>query len=217
MTRLIFGVSLVIIKIYMTFAEFKNRIIKRWYFLIILIVVINFLFIPFVSRQDYTGSVSFGMNLNSAQLDDAILSGQDSLVYSALTEEFSLYLLSRFSSVEIQSLVGSPLGQTGNFDSQNPFYDVTSQYAGFVSLSYIDKDKNVVENFITAAVNAYNAIVKEWNQARLPVFQVQAMDEFNQSITQNVQSAQVKALPTVIAILIGLFLILIIPTKTVKK
>ncbi|NJK71437.1 MAG: hypothetical protein HC932_04280, partial [Thermales bacterium] len=61
MTRLIFGVSLVIIKIYMTFAEFKNRIIKRWYFLIILIVVINFLFIPFVSRQDYTGSVSFGM------------------------------------------------------------------------------------------------------------------------------------------------------------
>jgi hypothetical protein len=201
----------------MTFLQFREKLVKGWVIFIIAIAAFNILSKPYLSNKTYTASIGFGINSNNTQFNQSNTNGQQLTTYGNLLEQFSLYLSSRFSSLEIQSLIAKDIQDGGNLDSENPFYNVTNQSGGFVSLDYKSGDKAKAELFNKQATDAYQKIVQEWNTTSPEIYKIVPMSSFNNAIIENQLPKQFKFLPGIAGFLLGFIMILLIPVKNNNK
>lgn len=193
----------------MNLIEIFERIWKRWWLILAILIVCILIATPFTTSVQHRATISFGMSYNNARLESV------NIVDLAQAQvNLSNYLFSRMSSVEVQDLIAREADlPTDGLDERNPFYLVKDQKAGFVTLTFLSDDKEEATRFLEASKLAYYSVVNEWNEINPSVFDVQASTSFLDSNTEVGQPFQIKLLPPFIGLTVGLMISLLIPVK----
>ena len=163
---------------------------------------------PRVQGNTYAASISLGIQYNNPALPDA---GEELTGYTESLDDFSLYLTSRFTTVEIQDIIARTLETTVLYSEEEAFYTVTNQGGGFVNLFYVAGSSAEAEKFIDGAKSAYETLVEEWNQTRLTRFQITPQTEFTEVVVAQEASLQMRAVPVFASVLLGVLLLLVLP------
>lgn len=205
----------------MTFEEVLKRVIFRWWLILIVTAIFTLSFFSWTRGNSYQASIGLGISFNNPAFVSTISGktvGDVSNIgseYSYSLSEFSKYLSARLSSVEVQMLVSqkAELGIAA-FDPKSPFYTVTPQSGGFVSVSYENGSKEVTQRFIKAIKQVYTDIIKiERNNGELKPFQIEPKTEFVESTAEISKPVQFQILPTMAGLLVGIAVSAILPFK----
>jgi hypothetical protein len=194
----------------MTFADILYRLSKLWWIVALILIISTALVYPRVSKNAHLASIGLGLQYNSSQLPVTtdLVEG-----YSISLQDFSLFLVNRFTSPEIQEVVANEAGLEVILNADEPFYKVMNQGSGFVSISHKLESEAAASDFINGIKRGYNQIVNEWNTDRLETFKINPQTTFTQVVTVQPASTQIKLLPIVTGLLVGLLVILLVPLK----
>jgi len=200
----------------MTIEELIKRLVKFWWVVVTVTLAFTLILFPWSKNVEYLASVGVGVNFNNPSLSTSE-GGREA--YVDALQQLTLFLEQRFSSIEIQSSIAKGIGfGDRNFNPKKPFYTVTVQGGGFVSISHTSPDRAESESFLTFVKSAYTKIVAEWNQTRLREFTIDPMQNFVESIDEVGKPNQLQILPTMAGFVLGLLLVIFIPMnkKTAK-
>jgi len=193
-----------------------NRIVSRWWLVLVFLIILVSTLSPFVSQNSYSANISLGAKFNSDEFIQT--NDQNSQQYTESLSAFSSYLSNRFSSIDVQSYIADEL-KLGDitFEQKNPFYNVTSQQGGFVSLNYRTDQKSKAEDFLEAVKNVYQELLEvEMQENTLPAFQVEPQTNFIESVTEVSTPTQLRILPILAGVFLGIFVAAIWPLKSEK-
>lgn len=187
-------------------------------------VVFTLSFFSWTRSTNYQASIGLGISFNSQDFTNTtsgkVLSSNDinpqsgsEYIYSL--SEFSKYLSARFASVEIQSLVAQKAGLSiQSYDPKKPFYTVTPQSGGYISVNYEVPSKEESEKFIKAVKETYNDLIKiERQNKELSAFKVEPKTEFIESVSTISRPVQFQILPTIAGLLVGIAISALLPFK----
>jgi len=198
----------------MTFANIQHRILKGWWIIVITTAAFTLGFSPWVQSNSYQASIGLGVSFNSPNYVNDLENRSTTLAYVQAAKEFSEYLQTRFSSVEVQDLVSKESGiKVNNYNVKNPFYTVGVGAGGFISVGYTDDNLVTAQNFIKAIKKAYYSVVDEWNQSRLDNFKITPMQNFIETVATTQKPTQIQILPAIIGFLVAVLLTIAIPFK----
>ena len=193
-----------------------NRIVSRWWLVLVFLIILFSTLSPFVSQNSYSANISLGAKFNSDEFIQT--NDQNSQQYTESLSAFSSYLSNRFSSIDVQSYIADELKLRDiTFEQKNPFYNVTSQQGGFVSLNYRTDQKSKAEDFLEAVKNVYQELLEvEMQENTLPAFQVEPQTNFIESVTEVSTPTQLRILPILAGVFLGIFVAAIWPLKSEK-
>jgi hypothetical protein len=206
----------------MTFLDFKNRLLKNWWIILLTIVASNIFLLPKTNDPVYLASTTVGININNPQFQSVATSQNSNLAanYDALLKEFSLYLTSRYQSPDIQTELAKRLEKQVNIDLKKPFYSVNTQSAGFVNVSLSVPNEGEAVKFNNAVIAVYDEVIlQEWNKNRPSLFTIENSDKsrkFTSTYNKNQPLLQMSALPSLVGVLCGIAIALIFPTFSKK-
>jgi hypothetical protein len=117
--------------------------------------------------------------------------------------------------VEVQGLVAQKAGLgIQSYDSKKPFYTVTPQTGGYISINYEVSSKEESEKFIKAIKETYSYLIKTERQSKeLAPFKVEPKTEFIESVTTVSRPVQFQILPTITGLLVGIAISALLPFK----
>jgi hypothetical protein len=187
-------------------------------------VVFTLSFFSWTKSTNYQASIGLGISFNSQDFlnttSGKVLASTDAPPQSASEyiyslSEFSKYLSARFSSVEVQGLVAQKAGLgIQSYDSKKPFYTVTPQTGGYISINYEVSSKEESEKFIKAIKETYSYLIKTERQSKeLAPFKVEPKTEFIESVTTVSRPVQFQILPTIAGLLVGIAISALLPFK----
>jgi len=196
----------------MTFGTILQKLTKRWPIIVLVTVIFGLSTFGWISEKYTVTSITVGANLNSPELI-AVKDGAQS--YALLAQQLSNYLSSRFASITIQSSISKEMGvEQSNYSEKKPFYEVSGEGLGFVSLTYRNLQASTADKFNQAVKNVYNDLItKEWNNQRQTSFMIQPMNNFLESKTVEDRPIQSQILPVIAGIILGLAIVIFIPLK----
>jgi hypothetical protein len=208
----------------MSLEEVIKRILFRWWLILIIMVVFTLSFFSWTKSTNYQASIGLGISFNSQDFlnttSGKVLASTDAPPQSASEyiyslSEFSKYLSARFSSVEVQGLVAQKAGLgIQSYDSKKPFYTVTPQTGGYISINYEVSSKEESEKFIKAIKETYSYLIKTERQSKeLAPFKVEPKTEFIESVTTVSRPVQFQILPTITGLLVGIAISALLPFK----
>jgi hypothetical protein len=206
----------------MTFSDIRTKILTYWWVLLIAILASNGLLLQKASTPSYLASSTVGLSTNSQlfQNSAALPSSTIATNYDAMLKEFSLYLVSRFQSPDIQSLLAKKLNISPTIDMKKPFYEVKGQNAGFVTISSSQSSEKGGIDFNNAVSDIFNeTIIGEWNKGRPALFTIENTDKsrsFTSTVYKNESSIQTSILPSIVGLLVGVFIILLLPIRKIN-
>lgn len=209
----------------MTFEEVIKRALFRWWLIAIVTIVSTLLFLNWTTANSFQASIGLGISFNNANFLSEIrgqnltsAAGQApnrGAEYTYSLQEFSNYLLSRFSSVEIQSRIAEKIGDKHNsYNSKQPFYKVEAQSGGYISITYDAGDRISAEKFLQAAKEEFrNLVITERSKKEIDAFSIDPKNEFIENIIEIARPSQFRVLPTLAGFLIGLTVAVLLPFK----
>jgi hypothetical protein len=195
----------------MTVEEILKKIRQRWWFILAVLIISSLIFLPKLNQVNYTGSIGLGANFNNP----AFINNQNGTVqYVTGMDELSKYLAARFSSVEVQIRVSEAAGMGINsFDVMSPFYEITRQGGGFISIKYEDASLERVQGFIDAVKVVYTELLNTemLSNTVLTEFQITPQTNFVSSIQETKRPLQIKILPVLAFFLLSVLVVVVIP------
>jgi len=199
----------------MTFSDVLNRALKRWWIIVIAIVISTLAFFPWSTDTLFKASIGIGVSLNSPELEKRDNVRTD---FSGSLVELGKYLETRFTSIEVQSLVASRAGiAVSSYSPTKAFYTVTPGSGGYISISYDAKNKDEANSFLTAIKSVYNDVVTlEKFNSETPSLSIKPKTNFIETVAQSSRPTQTQVLPSVVGFLIGLLVAVLIPVKKEK-
>ncbi len=203
----------------MTFFDIRTKILTYWWVLLAIILASNGLLLQKASNPTYLASTTVGLSANSQLFQNTASLPSSNVVtnYDAMLKEFTLYLTSRYQAPDVQSLIAKKLNISPTIDVKKPFYEVKPQNAGFVTVSSSQSSEKSGIDFNNAVNDVFNdTIVAEWNKGRAAVFAVENTDKsrsFTSTVYKNESSIQTSILPSIVGLLIGVFIILLLPIR----
>ena len=192
----------------MTLSNVRTRLRYYWWLLPLFLLISVVAFLPRVQGNTYAASISLGIQYNNPALPDA---GEELTGYTESLDDFSLYLTSRFTTVEVQDIIARTLETAVLYSEEEAFYTVTNQGGGFVNLFYVAGSETEAEKFLDGAKSAYQTLVEEWNQTRLTRFQITPQTEFTEVVAAQEASLQMRAVPVFAGVLLGVLVLLVLP------
>jgi capsular polysaccharide biosynthesis protein len=208
----------------MTFETLRTRFLKNIWMVIIAIIVANLSLFSATSTSTYLSTITVGMNPNNLEYKNLLTQSNNFAAnnYDKSLEDLSLYLVNRFSAPDIQFEISESAKLNQKIDNKKAFYDVKTQNAGFVNLTYNAGSRDQGQAFINSVNTVFqNKIIKEWNSDRPSIFAItpKTIDSvaFNNAIIESKPSFQNNALPSVAGIIIGFLLALFIPPFGTKN
>ena len=192
----------------MTFSSVRTRLRVYWWLLPLFLLISLVAFLPRVQGSSYLASISLGIQYNNPALPDA---GEELTGYTESLDDFSTYLTNRFTSVEVQDIVARAMETSIAYSEVKAFYKVTNQGGGFVNLFYEAGSVAEAEAFLTGTKTAYQTVVEEWNSTRLTRFQITPQTDFVEVVTEQEASLQMRAIPVLSGVLLGLLILLVLP------
>lgn len=198
----------------MTIQDIFNKIIARWWLVLVFFLISLSVFFPTFGSHSYRASIGLGANFNHPAF---IRSGiHTSSQYAIAMDELSRYLASRFSSTEVQMRVAQEANlAVNNFNPSTPFYDIVRQGGGFISISFTSPTKTGAENFLEAIKNVYTEVIttEMASEHILDDFKIKPQAEFINQIAEVRRPFQFEVLPIIAGLLAGLFVAVILPYK----
>lgn len=199
----------------MTFNNIRDRIFKRWWLVLVVTLISTVSLYLWSSSVSYQASIGVGASFNSPAYTQSFKDGNGALAYvESVDKVFGKYLDSRFSSVEIRSLVAQTAGIGSTSTSTKlPWYTIGSPGGGFLSLTYSTDNNEDANNFIKAVKVAYKKIIAEWNEQKQVEFRVIEMQNFTETVVSFKKPLQLQILPLVVGLLLGILVSVAIPIK----
>jgi len=209
----------------MTFEEVIKRALFRWWLIVIFVIVFTLSFLNWTTATSFQASIGIGISFNNDDFLNeargvamANTTGQApnrGAEYTYSLQEFSNYLLARFSSVEIQSRIAEKINdKQASYNPKQPFYDVETQNGGYISIQYEAESQEIAEKFLQTVKEEFrNLVLIERNKKEIPTFQIDPKNEFVENIVDIARPNQFKILPSVAGLLIGLTVAVLLPFK----
>lgn len=201
----------------MTIADLTKKILAYWWIIIITCVGFGLLLFPWTNETQYVGTLTINANFNNPSLS-SFEGSQEAYVDSF--EMLLIYMERRFSTIDVQKTIADEAGINSNSLSiGSPFYNVESLGAGSIQLLYSANSQEEAEGFIRGAKIAYQGVVADWNLDRQDEFTIIASDtdELSSSVVKVDRPIQFQILPIVSGLLIGIFVVAILPLPKTKK
>lgn len=202
----------------MDFKTIRTKIITRWWWLVLSILVFNLIFWPLITKKEYIAEIQVGVNFNNS----ALLNISDktfTVGYIDSLEDFSIYLQNRFKSLAIQTELARKVNlNIKKLNLDIPFYTIKSQKMGFVLIQYKTDSEDLARLFLNEVKEVYKTrIIPEWNESRQEVFKIEGMQNFQTAIVELDKPKQALIMPSVAGALVGFSLILFLPQKQEKQ
>ncbi len=194
----------------MTFNDILGRFMKYWWVILLTTLICSFALRGKIEQVNYFASVGVGLNYNNT---DFPKDGEASVGYNESLQSLSFFLEERFTAIENQEIIAAKMGATPTYSFENAFYNITNSNAGFVTLSTETKTQEEGDKFIEGVKEAYLQIVQEWNSTRNAQYQIRPQTEFSEAVAIQNTSPQVKLLPALAGLLVGLLATLVLPYK----
>jgi hypothetical protein len=208
----------------MTFADIRTKLIKNSWMIVVVLIISNLSLLSKTSNSSYLASSTVGLNINNTQYTSLMTSSTNFAqnTYDNTQDDFSLYLSSRFAAPDIQNEIAQNAKIGAKVDTKKPFYEVKSQYAGFVNVTYTAGDIDEANRFNQAVNSVFEArIIGEWNKNRPQIFQVEVSDKnkgaSSNSVVEVKPPLQNTLLPSIVGIVIGILVALALPVFSFKK
>ena len=208
----------------MTFSQVQTKLFRNNWLIVLLLVISNLSLYNRSNSPTYVSSTTVGLSINNTQYQGLLASSTSFAqnTYDQTLSELSLYLSSRFTSVDIQSEVSQAGDLGAKIDTKKPFYEVKSQGAGFVNITYISGSRDEGLRLVQAVNTVYaTKIIPEWNRSRPQFFQIVQTDQDKttpiNSVTEVKPPLQNSFLPSIIGLLFGIFLALALPTFSYRN
>ena len=195
----------------MTISTLFTKVKIYWYILLILPIVMTYFgFSSFVNKTSYTASISLGISYNNIEYTKINTENWDRQTNSA-----SEYLANRFKSLEIQKSLVDQMGYKDNvINLKKPFYEISNQTAGFVSVSGNFETKTDATQFLESTKKTYQTILEiEKGNNELINYKIQPMNKFLEAIVEVKTPVQFRILPTVFGLLLAMLIVCILPLK----
>jgi hypothetical protein len=212
----------------MTFLEFRQKLIARFWWILILIVVFNGLGWSWMNSVKYNSLSSFQLNLNkdfyeienfASKLGDRVILAENNLSSSYSTNAnfvakyFQDFLLSGSTVKKIKD--NGALASTSAVDK--PQYLVSILGNAVVEVKYEFPKEEEALKFNMALAQVYKTEVEQWNNNKPEMLQIAASEPIS-TVAPSEKSIQLKILPSLAAIILGLALVVVVPVKkTVNK
>lgn len=209
----------------MTFEEVIKRALFRWWLIVIFVIVFTLSFLNWTTANSFQASIGLGISFNSdvflSQTSGSVMANSTGQApnrgaeYTYSLQEFSNYLMSRFSSIEVQSKIAEKIGvKQASYNTKQPFYKVEAQNGGYVSLYYDAGSQETAELFLKAAKEEFrNLVIVERNKKEIAAFQIDPKNEFVENVIEIARPNQFKILPSIAGFLIGLTVAVMLPFK----
>jgi hypothetical protein len=198
----------------MTISQLLTKLKIYWYILLILPLAMTYFgFSSFVNKVSYISSISLGITYNNPDYSKVGSENWDRQINSA-----SEYLANRFKSIEVQKSMVDAMGYKDTLiNPKKPFYEVTNQTAGFVSISADLGSKEEGVKFLEGVKKVYKNILEvEKSNNETSAYRVKPMDNFVENTIEVKTPIQFKVLPTVSGFIIALLVVAVLPIKTKK-
>ncbi len=195
----------------MTVSDLLTKAKIYWYILLILpLVMAYFGFSSFINKTSYTASISLGISYNNIEYTKVNTENWDRQINVA-----SEYLANRFKSIEVQKNLSEQMGYGDNMvNAKKPFYEISNQTAGFVSVSGNFETKTDATQFLEATKKTYQNILEtEKGNNELINYKIQPMNRFLEAIVEVKTPVQFRILPTVFGLLLAVLIVCILPLK----
>jgi hypothetical protein len=198
----------------MTISILISKLKRYWYIILILPILFSFFgFSSYNNKTEYKASIGLGYTLNSPDYSKVSSDNYDRAINSG-----GEYLANRFKSVEVQKRIISELQMSDNrIDAKKPFYDITNQQAGFVSVTGGFGSEVEANNFLSVIKKTYAELLqteKSFNESS--PYRVKPMENFVQSVIKVNTPIQFQILPTIFGLLLGILISLLLPAKKQK-
>jgi len=212
----------------MTFLEFRQKLIARFWWILILLVVFNGLGWSWMNSVKYSSLSSFQLNLNkdfyeiqnfAGKLGDRVILGENSLSasYNAnsnfVARYFQDFLLSGSTIQKIKD--NGALSSVSPIDK--PLYTVSILGNAVVEVKYEFPKEDEAQKFNQALSQVYKTEVLEWNKNKPEMLQIAGSEPISKVVPSE-KSIQLKILPSLAALILGLAIVVAVPMKQkVKK
>ncbi|GAB4149236.1 MAG: hypothetical protein OHK0017_12960 [Patescibacteria group bacterium] len=210
----------------MTYKEFYSRLNKRWWWILLSLVLINGVSYPWMSRETYLALYNVNLSLKpeyyslkfqSDKLPNRVILDSNGLSegYTDNTTLVSKYFTEFFSSAEAQKRIY----EVNNFSSydlpEKPPYKVTSVGNSSIEIRREFTEPVGANQFSTAVKKVLDDELIVWNSTHPDMLQLQATSTTN--VVPVYKSIQMKLLPSLAALLLGFGLVLALPFKVKEK
>lgn len=199
----------------MTFKEIRDKIIAYWWIIIATFVGVVLVFLPWSSQRMFVSENIANLHFSNPAFSDVSNSAQG---YVDSMEAFTLYLVNRFESIGIQQkIVQESKLAISSLKDGSPFYDVTLLGGGYVSISYTASSSQEADMFNQGVKSAFEQIISDWNQSRLPEYQVNKTLQPTSTVVDTSKPLQLQVLPVLVAVLVAIIVVLILPVSEKKS
>ena len=212
----------------MTFLEFRNKLVVRFWWILILLVVFNGLGWSWINSVKYSSLSSFQLNLNkefyemqnfSAKLGDRVILDENSLSSSYnsnanfVAKYFQDFLLSGSTIQKIKD--SGALSSISPIDK--PLFTVSILGNALVEVKYEFTKEEEALKFNQALSQVYKTEVLDWNKNKPEMLQITIFEPISKVVPSE-KSIQLKILPSLAALILGLAIVVAVPIKQkVKK
>jgi hypothetical protein len=198
----------------MTISILIDKLKRYWYIILILPILFSFFgFSAYNNKTDYKASIGLGYTFNSPDYNKVSSDNYDRAINSG-----GEYILNRFKSIEIQKRIAQDLQIADNkIDAKKPFYELTNQQAGFVSVAGSFGSENEANAFLASIKKTYTELLqteKSFNESS--PYKVKPMENFVQSVIKVNTPIQFQILPTIFGLLLGMLIALLLPAQKQK-
>lgn len=194
-----------------------SNVFKFSWLIIFITVVVAIASFSLIGVSTYKATITLGLSFNHPTFLEA---KQDSIFvekpnFLDTQGKLSRFLENRLASVESQEIVAKELGlENLNFNADKPFYKLTDQELGFITVSYSTKNKNQAEKFNQVIYKqVYPKIIDQWNDSRITNFQISAIQKPVESVQTITTSLQEKLIAPIAVLIISSLVIALWPFK----
>lgn len=212
----------------MTFLELRQKLVTRFWWILILLVVFNGLGWTWMNSVKYSSLSSFQLNLNkdfyeiqnfSAKLGDRVILDENSLStsYNGNANFIARYFQDFFlSGSTIQKIKDNgALPSASPVDKPQYLVSILGNAVVEVKYEFVKEEEAV--KFNQALSQVYKAELLEWNKNKPEMLQIAASEPISKVVSSE-KSIQLKILPSLAALILGLAIVIAVPMKEkVKK
>ena len=207
----------------MTFLELRQKLVARFWWILILLVVFNGLGWNWINSVKYSSLSSFQLNLNkdfyemenfASKLGDRVILDQNSLSssYSGNANFVARYFQDFFlSGSTIQKIKDNGVLSTVS-PVDKPLYLVSILGNALVEVKYEFTKEEEALKFNQALLQVYKAELLEWNKNKPEMLQISGSEPTSKVVSSE-KSIQLKILPSLAALILGLAIVIAIPMK----
>lgn len=211
----------------MTFKQFKDRLSKRFWWILVLLVIFNAAGFSWIQAQKYTSLYSFRLSLdqsfyeiqtlsqytpNNLVLSENSLASSYTLNSGFMTKYFQEFLVSGQSINKLKNLGVLPQMTV----SEKPTFVISLLGNSILEIKNEFNSQDDAQQFNQALSTVISDEVKAWNIDKPKMLQISS-DSGQSTVSSISKPLQTKILPSLAAIIFGLALILLVPTINLKN